>query len=261
MTTLTKLLTPRSRRALLMGVAAIVPMQAAGAATPDSDGDKDIPASVTVLTEEALSNNYISDLRDLAILTPGLTVTGTSSGAFVTPRVRGIGTAGENAGFEPSVGLFIDGIPRPRAAGGFGDLMGVERIEVWRGPQGTLFGASTPAGAINVITKRPTQDDKITAEVTAGDFGALGAAASLNAGISEMVAVRLDLATRQRDGFLDVVTGSGPRTETEDTDQNAYALRGQLLYTPNSNFDLNLSIDFTATGTKTAARRLRLCEA
>lgn len=245
MTKLTSLLTTRSRRALLMGAAAIVPLQAAGATSPEADGDRDRLASVTVLTGNALSDSYINDLRDLAIITPGLTVTGTSSGAFVTPRVRGIGTAGENAGLEPSVGLFIDGVPRPRAAAGFGDFVGVERIEVLRGPQGTLFGASTPAGAINVITRRPTHDDKITAEATAGDFGALGAAVSFNAGLSEMVAARLDFATRRRDGFLDIVTGAGPRTDTEDTDQNAYALRGQLLYTPNANFDVNLSIDFS----------------
>lgn len=245
MTTLTRFSTLRSRRALLMGAAALVPLPAAAAASPDKDAAKDIPAAVSVVTQDALSSSYINDLRDLSILTPGLIVTGTSSDAFVIPRVRGIGTAGENAGLDQSVGLFIDGIPRPRAGGGFGDFMAVERIEVLKGPQGTLFGASTPAGAINVITKRPSRDDEITAEVTAGDFGLLGGAASFNAAISDMVAVRLDLATRQRDGFLDVFTGDGPRDETEDTDQSAYALRGQLLYTPNTNFDINLSVDYS----------------
>ena len=228
-----------------MGVAAFIPLPVASAAAPDKDGSKDVPIAVTVLTQEALSTSYISDLRELAILTPGLIVTGTTSDSFVTPRLRGIGTSGENAGLEPSVGLFIDGIPRPRAGGGFGDLIGVERIEVLKGPQGALFGASSPAGVINVITKRPTHENHISAEVTAGDLGALGAAASFNAGISDLVAFRLDLATRQRDGFLDVLVGAGPRAETEDTNQSAYALRGQLLYAPNSNFDINLSVDFS----------------
>ena len=87
---------------------------------------------------------------------PGLIVTSTSNEACTTARIRGIGTVGDNPGLESSVGVVIDGVYRPRNGVGFGDLGELERIEVLKGPQGTLFGKNTSAGVINVVTKKPT---------------------------------------------------------------------------------------------------------
>lgn len=206
----------------------------------------DAPVSVTALSDDAPGMGGIDDLKGLAAVTPGLIVTSAMNESPVAAYMRGIGSTGTNAGLEPSVGLFIDGIPRPYAAGGFGDFVGIDRIEIFTGPQGALFGANSSAGAINVMTRRPVHERTFAAAFTAGDFGALGAAASFSTGISDSVAVRLDLATRRRDGFLDVMTGNGPRLEDEDTDQDAYAFRGQLLFEPTSRLDINLSVDFSS---------------
>src|SRR5690606_5376770 len=102
--------------------------------------------------------------------------------------LRGIGTVGDNVGLESSVGIVIDGVYRPRNSVGFGDLGQIERIEVLKGPQGTVFGKNTSAGVINVVTRRPNYVQSVEAELTAGNFGALGASASYNDAIGEAAA-------------------------------------------------------------------------
>src|SRR5687768_6477895 len=160
---------------------------------------QDVPIVVTAVSEQLLQDSGVRDIKDLTILTPGLTVTSTSSEASTTARVRGIGTVGDNPGLESSVGIVIDGVYRPRNGVGFGDLGELERIEVLKGPQGTLFGKNTSAGVINIVTKRPTQDFSSQVEVTAGDYGTLEGSASINGGLREGVAARLYVAARERD--------------------------------------------------------------
>ena len=111
---------------------------------------QDVPVVVTAVGAKLLQDTGVKDIKDLTILTPGLTVTSTSSEASTTARVRGVGTVGDNPGLESSVGVVIDGVYRPRNGVGFGDLGEMERIEVLKGPQGTLFGKNTSAGVINV---------------------------------------------------------------------------------------------------------------
>src|SRR5690606_2463636 len=178
-------------------------------------------------------------------LTPGLLVTSTSNESVTTARIRGIGTVGDNAGLESSVGVVIDGVYRPRNGVGFGDLGELERIEVLKGPQGTLFGKNTSAGVINVVTKRPSFDFGADIEVTAGDYGVMDGAASITGPFSEKVAGRLYVASRERDGFLDVVRGPGPRTEDEDNDRKFKTARGQLLFQPSEALDIRLTADYT----------------
>ena len=115
----------------------------------------------------------------------------------------------------------------PRNSVGFGDLGEIERIEVLKGPQGTVFGKNTSAGVINVVTRRPSYMQRVEGEVTVGDYNALGVAGSYNDAISDNAAFRVYAAKRKRDGFMEVRTGAGPREETEDYDQNFHSLRGQ----------------------------------
>jgi outer membrane receptor protein involved in Fe transport len=117
---------------------------------------QDVPIVVTSLNQEALNNAGVKDIKDLQILTPGMTVTSTTSEASTTVRIRGVGTVGDNPGLESSVGVVIDGVYRSRNGVGFGDLGELERIEVLKGPQGTLFGKNTTAGALNITTRMPT---------------------------------------------------------------------------------------------------------
>ena len=206
---------------------------------------QDVPVVVTALSERALQDNGVRDIKDLQTMVPGLTVTSTQSEAQTTARIRGVGTVGDNAGLESSVGVVIDGVYRPRNGVGFGDLGELTRVEVLKGPQGTLFGKNTSAGVINIVTKRPTYVRSFEGELTIGDHGARGVAGTYNDALSDNAAFRIYAAKRERDGFLDVRTGAGPRLEREDQDQNFHTLRGQLLLEPSENLDINLSIDYS----------------
>ncbi len=207
---------------------------------------QDVPIMVTALDERIIQDTGVRDVKDLQVLVPGLTVSSTQSEVQTVARIRGIGTVGDNAGLESSVGVVIDGIYRPRNGVGFGDLGEIERIEVLKGPQGTVFGKNTSAGVINVITKRPHYTTQVEGEITAGNYNALGVSGSLNTPVSDNAAFRVYAAKRERDGFLDVHRGAGPRVEDEDTDQNFHSLRGQLLLEPTDNVDINFIADFTS---------------
>ncbi len=207
---------------------------------------QDVPISITALPEQLLRDTGVRDIKDVQLLVPGLTVSSTQSEVQTVARIRGIGTVGDNAGLESSVGVVIDGVYRPRNGVGFGDLGEVERIEVLKGPQGTVFGKNTSAGVINVITRRPDYTTKVEGELTVGDYGAVGAAGSFNTPLGENAAFRIYGAKRKRDGFTDVEVGRGPRAEREDGDQNFHTLRGQLLFEPNENLDINLIADYSS---------------
>ncbi len=207
---------------------------------------QDVPISLTALPEQLLQDTGVRDVKDLQVLVPGLTVTSTQNESLTTARIRGVGTVGDNAGLESSVGVVIDGVYRPRNGVGFGDLGEIERIEVLKGPQGTLFGKNTSAGVINVITRRPSYTQSAEGEVTVGNYGTLGVSGSYNDALSDTAAFRIYAAKRKRDGFLDVERGVGPRVETEDGDQNFHSVRGQLLFEPSEGFDINVIGDYTS---------------
>ena len=135
---------------------------------------QDVPIVVTALSQEALQDAGVRDIKDLQTLVPGLTVTSTQSEAITTARIRGIGTVGDNVGLESSVGVVIDGVYRPRNSVGFGDLGELERIEVLKGPQGTVFGKNTSAGVINVVTRNPDFELGGAGELSGRDREAAG---------------------------------------------------------------------------------------
>lgn len=207
---------------------------------------QDVPVVVTSLPEAALENAGVRDIKDMTVLTPGLTVTSTSNESSTTARIRGVGTVGDNPGLESSVGVVVDGVYRPRNGVGFGDLGEMQRVEILKGPQGTLFGKNTSSGVINIITKAPDFDFGTEFELTAGDYGQMGASASVTGGIiDDVLAGRLYVARRVREGFYDVDTGDGPRTSDEDNNQDFWTVRGQLLFQPSDIFDLRFIIDLT----------------
>jgi outer membrane receptor protein involved in Fe transport len=207
---------------------------------------QDVPVVVTAVGAKLLQDTGVKDIKDLTILTPGLTVTSTTSEASTTARIRGVGTVGDNPGLESSVGIVIDGVYRPRNGVSFGDLGEMERIEVLKGPQGTLFGKSTSAGVINIVTKEPEFGFGASAEATIGNFNAHGLSASVTGPIvAEKLAGRLYVAARERDGYNDVVTGKGPSDRDQDADQGFYTVRGQLLFVPDDKATFKLIGDYT----------------
>ena len=194
---------------------------------------QDVPIVVTSLSQAVLEGAGMRDIKDLQILTPGLTVTSTSNETVTTARIRGVGTVGDNPGLESSVGVVIDGVYRPRNGVSFGDLGPIQRIEVLKGPQGTLFGKNTSAGVINILTRSPGFEPEFEGEATYGNYNAYGGSVWLSGPISEQLAAGLYLGARQRDGYYDVMTGAGPRTIDNDQDQSFWTVRGQVLFQPN----------------------------
>ncbi len=207
---------------------------------------QDVPIVVTSLSQETLEGAGVRDIKDLQILTPGLIVTSTTNESGTTARIRGVGTVADNPGIESSVGVVIDGVYRSRNGVGFGDLGELSRIEVLKGPQGTLFGKNTSAGVINIVSEAPSFDPSFAGEISGGNFGAFGASASVTGPLTDQVAGRLYVGHRERDGFYDVIIpAGGPRTETDDQNQGFWTARGQLLILPSDEASIRLIADYS----------------
>jgi iron complex outermembrane receptor protein len=193
---------------------------------------QDVPVSVMAVSGQELQDSGVKDIKNLQVLTPGVTVTSTTSENVTTARIRGIGTVGDNPGLESSVGVIIDGVYRARNGVGFGDLGEIEQIEVLEGPQGELFGKNNDAGVINVVTKRPSNTFGVTAEATVGNYNDREISASVTGPLGDISAARFYAGYQRRDGFLNVDTGAGPNTENNTDNRNVYTMRGQYLLTP-----------------------------
>src|SRR5690242_13761286 len=210
-------------------------------ATRRNQALSDVPMAVSAVTAENLRNTGATDIRQLNQVAPSLNVFSTSSeaGAGVA-RIRGIGTVGDNPGLESSVGVFIDGVYRSRAGMGLTELGALDRIEVLRGPQGTLFGRNTSAGLISIITAKPRFQTEVNGQVDFGDYHLFRLEGGVTGPLSDTLAARLDAVFMKRDGFLkdDI---SGRRVN----DRNRWLLRGQLLFQPNDNFSFRIVGDYT----------------
>ncbi|WP_097090547.1 TonB-dependent receptor [Novosphingobium sp. Chol11] len=204
----------------------------------------DVPIAVSAVTAQAMQNSGASDIRSLNQLAPSLLVSSTGSEANASARIRGIGTVGDNPGLESSVAVFIDGVYRSRTGAGLNELGEIERVEVLRGPQGTLFGRNASAGLINVISKAPEFELGGKAEVTYGNYDYWRLAGRITGPVSEKLALSLDGVWSKRDGFFDLVDTSGNKVgETNDRDR--YFLRGQALFEPNDALSIRLIGDYT----------------
>jgi outer membrane receptor protein involved in Fe transport len=210
-------------------------------ATRRSQRLSNVPIAVSAYGTSALRHSGATDIRQMAQLAPSLLVTSTGSEANATARLRGIGTVGDNPGLESSVAVFIDGVYRSRTGSGLNDLGEVERIEVLRGPQGTLSGRNSSAGAISIYTKYPEFTFGGYGEASYGNYNAIRLAGALTGPvIKDTLAFRIDGVVGKRDGFYhDVVN------KTDYNDRNRYFVRGQLFFKPSSNLSLRLIGDYT----------------
>ncbi len=203
-----------------------------------------VPIAVSAVTGASLQNSGANDIRQLNQLAPSLLVSSTGTDANAAARIRGVGTVGDNPGLESSVAVFIDGVYRSRTGAGLSDLGEIERIEVLRGPQGTLFGRNASAGLINIVSRAPEFTFGAKGELTYGNYDFWRAAASITGPVSEQIALRLDGVWSKRDGFIDLVDATGSKVgETNDRDR--YFLRGQTLIEPNDDLSIRLIGDYT----------------
>ena len=195
-------------------------------ATGRAQRSQDIPIAVNVVGGEQLENSGISDIRGLRQIAPSFqATTGQSTATGVVLRIRGIGTAGDNPGFEPSVGVFVDGVFRARAGLALADLPPIDRVEVLRGPQGTLFGRNTSAGALNIITQKPSFNLGGYAEASYGNLDEIELKAGVTGPVSETLAVRLDGGYHKRDGYIKDVN-----SDRRFNDLDRWSVRGQALF-------------------------------
>jgi len=196
---------------------------------------QDTPVAVTAVSGDVLEQSQLRDVRDLQTLVPSLSVSQNASSSNTSFSIRAVGSSTFNFGIEPSVGVFVDGVYRSRNGASIGDFLGVERIEVLRGPQSTLFGKNTSAGVINFVTQTPSDEFGYEAEMTLGSFNQRTFRGMVESGLGEGIAGRLDVNINQRDGFIVNVPDGRDVNE-----RDRWGWRGQLYFEPNDRFSLRI---------------------
>lgn len=193
---------------------------------------QDTPIAITAVGEEDLQQQNIVSTADLQRVAPTLMIQNSNSETLgSTIRIRGVGTTGNNSGLEGAVGVFIDGVYRQRAGLAMNNLFDIQRIEVLRGPQGTLFGKNTSAGAISVVPNTPQLGGfDASVKLGVGNFDNREVTGMLNAPIGEDAAARISGTWQQRDGYIEDV-----RTGRDSFNKDRQLVRGMLLWEPNDN--------------------------
>ena len=182
-----------------------------------------VPVAVTALSSEAIENGRIADFSDLTRAAPSMTITQTTSSPNNSIILRGIGTFAFSIGVEPSVAVIIDDMPVVQQAQAFDNMADLQRIEVLKGPQGTLFGKNSSAGVVNIVTKDPGSDFEGNVSVTAATDGDWRTEAMLSAPIGEGAGIRLT-------GFYHDYPGNirNLATGKKLNDQANYGFRGKF---------------------------------
>lgn len=204
----------------------------------------DVPVAVSAVTGSQMNDAGIKDMADLQQNVPNLIVGGSQTATTSTFSIRGISSTSNNFGVESSVGLYVDGVYRSRQSSMINDLVDVEAVEVLRGPQGTLFGKNTPAGALSVRTVAPSHEQDGFVDVTAGDFGLLKISGAANFSLSDNLAMRGTLFYTERDGYVDDI-GSANLGKDAYNNRDRVGGRLQFLYEPSDDFNLRVIADYS----------------
>ena len=214
-------------------------------ATKRAESLQDIPVTVNAFSSETIQEAGINNAGDLAIMTPALNTNVNTSPFNARMTIRGIGTAQTDPALEPSVGLFVDGVFIGRTGLGMSDLTDIERIEVLQGPQGTLYGKNTNAGAISVITKMPNFEEfEGYVEASAGDYSMYRLTASASGPLTDTLAYRLSGSKHERDGFYDNSAGD----DLNDADD--WNVQGKLQWEPTDALSILLNASHIDRDTK-----------
>lgn len=198
----------------------------------------EVPISMSTFSSEDIAARGINDLRDLEFAVPNLSSSGVDNNIGTNISIRGISNDARNIGFETGVSVYVDGVFSGRPSSYNLDMLDVERIEVLRGPQGTLFGKNTIAGAINIVTRRPDDEFRGMAEFQYGNYDQIIARTSLSGPLSESVFAGIRLYRRERDGFQTNVF-NGQDLYTEDQ----WGGQIQLRFRPSSSLDIMIAAD------------------
>jgi iron complex outermembrane receptor protein len=202
---------------------------------------QDVPIPVSVVRGDLVADAGAFNVNRLKEMIPTVQFYSTNPRNSAI-NIRGLGSPFglTNDGLEPGVGLYIDGVFYARPASATLDFLDVDQVEVLRGPQGTLFGKNTTAGAINVSTRKPNFTPGTDFELNYGNFGFVQAKASLTGPLAKSVAGRLSFSGTQRDGTLFNTT-----TQDDVNDLNNLGVRGQVLYAPSDKIAITAAFDLT----------------
>ncbi len=200
-----------------------------------------MPVAISAVSAETLQNSGANDIRQLNQVAPSLLVSSTGSEANGSARIRGIGTVGDNPGLESSVPVFIDGVYRSRSGIGLNELGEIDRVEVQRGPQGTLGGRNSSAGLISIYSKKPSFTFGVSGELTYGNYDFMRGATSVTGPVSEQLAFRVDGVYVKRNGFY-----RDDQNGHDVNNRDRYFLRGQLLFEPTDALSVRLIADYTS---------------
>ena len=199
---------------------------------------QETPVSVSVIQMEDIERLAISDILDLQGSVPSLQINQTQFAAQNTFQIRGFGNGANNPGVEPSVAISIDGVMISRNQSAINDLISVERVEVIKGPQSTLFGKNAIAGVINITTALPESDFGGKFQITAGEYSLSKIGGTVTGPISENTSFRLSASSHKRDGYT-----KNLELGTEINDRDRYAIRAQLLSELSENLTVRIIVD------------------
>lgn len=202
-----------------------------------SESLEDVPISIAVMNGEAMDKTGVRQMREVAEFVPNVSLT-SGNDTNTAVRIRGVGATTRNIGFDTRVGMYLDGVYLGQSPAQNLDILDLERVEIARGPQGTLFGKNTVAGAINLITNKPGREFMTEVRGEYGNLDSYRISAIVNAPLTDSLAARFSVSDNHRDGFIkDITTG----TEFNERDGTSY--RGQLRY-ESDRVDVNLAADY-----------------
>jgi len=206
---------------------------------------QNVPIAITAADADTLATARVDNIANIQAISPSITFRATNiSSSTANVIIRGLGTTGNSRSFEGSVGVFIDGVYRTRAAAALQNFLDIDNLQILRGPQGTLFGKNTTAGALLLSSAAPSTDGRqMLVDMTVGNYESVLVRAAANLPLSDTLAVRIGGLASTREGFYtDAQTG---RDLNGDATQ---AVKGQLLFEPSSDFSIRLIGDYSRGG-------------
>jgi len=226
---------------------------------------QNVPIAISAISSQALQERQIVDVASIGNISPSTTFTAGSpfsgSSAVLAATIRGIGGNEFAINFDPGVGIYLDGVYLARTIGANLDLPDVERVEILKGPQGTLFGRNTIGGAVSVVTRDPGDELAIRGEITTGRYNRLDAQASIDLPITDSVSALVTAAIKTRDGFQhrvpypsatayvtdsasSIYAGQPSGGDSTQSGENSRTLRGKIRFDDGGPFRVTLAADY-----------------
>lgn len=204
------------------------------------ENQQKVPGSVSSYSEKSLDRLGATDATGLQGAVPNLNIVqGRGSSNATNIYIRGVGQPDALQTFDPAVGVYVDDVYLSRIRGTQFELLDIDRVEVLRGPQGTLYGKNTIGGALKVITRRPDQTERGVLSLTAGSYGELTANGTISGPLSDTLAGSISALFGVRDGYV-----TNPTTGEEYNDRSVGAGRAKLAWDPSADFNVEFSLDY-----------------